>query len=54
MPVCKASSTDGQVLHDAAPAGLGERTMRAGSPTALWDAHQISDRAAASGSSTTR
>ena len=31
----------GQVVHDTSPAGLSERTMRAGNEFTLWDVHEV-------------
>lgn len=41
MPILKATAHGGQVIHAGSAAMLGERTLRLGAETTLWDVHEV-------------
>jgi hypothetical protein len=41
MPLYRATDQDGQCIHALSAAMLGERTLRLGDQTTLWDVHEV-------------
>jgi hypothetical protein len=41
MPLYRAAGQDGQFIHALSAAMPGERTLRLGAQTTLWDVHEV-------------